>query len=92
METGISWDTKPNVDEYVDAVWVSAHEEWYTWESSSLMEAVSAAFQETGRLTVMLKSGLLIDQTGDIIFYPDAKLEITYTPETKPSELTEIPL
>ena len=36
VETGMSWDTKPDVDEYVDAVWVSAHEEWYTWESSSL--------------------------------------------------------
>ncbi|UCE16661.1 MAG: hypothetical protein JSV12_03390, partial [Candidatus Bathyarchaeota archaeon] len=32
------------------------------------------------------------DQTGHITFYPDAKLEITYTPETKPTELTEIPL
>jgi hypothetical protein len=78
--TGISWDTKPNVDKYFDAVWVSANEEWYTWESSSFTDAVSDAFRVTGKLTVMLKSGLLIDQTGFIIFYPDAKLEVTYTP------------
>ena len=92
VETGMSWDSKPDMGETVDAALVSTHEEWYIWESSSFTEAVSDAFAETGRLTVMLKSGFLIDQKGYITFYPDAKLEITYTPETEPLELFEIPL
>lgn len=92
VETGMSWDTRPDVDEYVDAVWVSTHEEWYTWESWSLTDAVSDAFQETGKLTVMFRSGFLVDQAGAVTFYPNAKLQIAYTPETKPSELIEKPL
>ena len=90
--TGMSWDTKPNVDNYFDAVWVTANEEWYTWESSSFKDAVSDAFRETGKLTVMLRSGLLIDQTGWIIFYPDAKLEVTYAPEKKTPDLALSPV
>jgi len=92
VETGMSWDTKPDVDDYVGAEWISTHEEWYTWKSWYLKDAVSDAFQETGKFTVMLRSGAVVDQTGHIIFYPDAKLEITYDPEPKSSELTLIPL
>lgn len=92
VDTGMSWDTKPDVDDYGGAEWISTHEEWYTWESWYLTDAVSDAFEETGEFTVMLRSGALTDQTGHIIFYPDAKLEITYDPETKSSELTLIPL
>lgn len=92
VETGMSWDTKPVVDDYSGAEWISTHEEWYTWDSWYLKDAVSDAFAETGKFTVMLRSGALTDQTGHIIFYPNAKLEITYTTETKSSELTLIPL
>jgi len=100
VQTGMSWDTKPKVDESIDSVWVDIHNEWYAWESSFFTDDVEDAFSETGELTVMLRSGFLIDQVGHIIFYPDAKLEITYTrapvPETKTEteiwELTGISL
>ncbi len=79
VKTGMSWDTKPDVDDYATAEWVSAWEEWYFWE---MKKEVSDAFAETGELTVALKSGLLVNQKGFAIFYPDAKLEITYTIDT----------
>ena len=90
VQTGMSWDTKPEVDESIDAEWVSTHEEWYTWESSFFTDDVSDAFQETGELTVMLRSGFLVDQIGHIIFYPDAKLEVNYTLETLPPVIADI--
>jgi len=69
---------------------VSTHEEWYIWESSFFTDDVSNAFHETGKLTVMLRSGFLIDQTGFVIFYPNAKLEVEYTPETLPPVVADI--
>ena len=90
VETGMSWVTKPNVDDYIDAVWVSTHEEWYTWESWYLTDAVSDAFQETGKLTVMFRSGLYTDQNGHTIFYPNAIMEIAYTLETQPPNIDDV--
>ena len=90
VQTGMSWDTKPKVDESIDSVWVDIHNEWYAWESSFFTDDVEDAFSETGELTVMLRSGFLIDQVGHIIFYPDAKLEITYTRAPVPETKTEI--
>lgn len=91
VETGITWDTKPDLGDYVDAVYVDTMREWYSWESDSLTEAVLRAFKETNKLTIALKTGIRDTyQYGLIIFYPDAKLEITYILDTSAPTFSNI--
>jgi len=91
VETGMVWDTKPGLGIYVDAVYVDTMRDWYSWESDSLIGSVLAALRVTGRLTIALKTGIGDTyQYGLVIFYPDAKLEITYTLDTNAPTYSDI--
>jgi len=92
VKTGMSWESRPNLEKYVGAARVSLLNEWYFLNSSFFKEAISEALTETSQLTIGLEYGLFHQDVyeGIVIFYPNAELEITYTPDTSAPTLNSI--
>jgi len=107
IESDMTWSTKPVLTKYLGEHNVTTAEEEYSWDYSSmqvygctLADEVARARDETGRFTIQLRSGMLgymgqtvirISLFGETIFYPDAKLEITYTiSDTSPPAISDI--
>jgi hypothetical protein len=87
-----TWDTRPDMGTYIDAIWVDTMNEWYSYSDEALNEVVQETLAEDGLLTVSLKTGINENnQIGLTAFYTDAILEVDYALATPSPTSTPTP-
>jgi hypothetical protein len=70
---------------------ISQGDELYAYTSSSFIQAVTQACLEKGEFTVCLKAKSNVYGDSDVLFYPNATLDVTYSTTTSSISSTPIP-
>jgi len=70
---------------------ISEGDELYAYISSSFIQAVTQACLEKGEFTVCLKAKSNVYGDSDVLFYPNATLDVTYSTTTSSISSTPIP-
>ena len=79
INSKLTWDNKPEFGNYISSVNVATMREWYSFESSSLIEAIKDSIKNTKQLTIALRTGTLNQSYYEIIvFSNEISLDISY--------------
>jgi len=79
INSKLTWDNKPEFGNYISTVNVATMREWYSFESSSLIEAIKDSINDNKELTIALRTGTLTQYFYEIIvFSNELSLDITY--------------
>lgn len=89
----ITWEDRPALGTCINANYINTMEEWYTFSSAPLDEAILTACANRSTLTISLKTGINEgDQYGLVAFFPaTAILQISYTVATVTPSPTATP-